>query len=937
MLDIAIRGMSCRFPGTDNLDAYWTLLREGRSGVSPTPNVRWDVDAHYSEVPKTPGKSNSRQGGFLGDIHGFDARFFGISDKEARYMDPQQRLLLEAVWHALEDACIDPHAIAGSLAGVFVGVMTNEYLWQCIADLDKINSFTGSGNGFCMLANRVSYFLDVHGVSLAVDTACSSSLVAVSVACQSLAAGEIDLAIVAGVNLMLNPALDVFYSQAGLISSTGHCRTFDHKADGIVRGEGVGVVVLQRAADVEPNARCGVYALIKGCAVNHDGRSNGIIAPNRAMQEAVIRRAHQVAGVTPDDIDYVELHGTGTQIGDPIEALALGAALNRGANHAQDCWVGSVKSNIGHLEAAAGIAALIKSALAIRHGWIPPSINFEAPNKFLKLKESRLAVACQLMPWPEKAGPRLAGVSSFGLGGTNAHVVLSEYRHPCVESAPVKPLRVCGYWALPVSARSPKALLALAKRYRQAIAGLSEDKLAEFCATAATRRSHFEYRILATGKDPTELIASLELATEQVLDNVVPALKPYMLPRVVFTYTGQGSQWLGMARALLTQFDVFSVAIDQCDALFSHHLGRSIKQLLLHETDAEVIQDTANTQPLIFSYQYALTKQLEAFGIRPAAVIGHSIGEYAAAVCAGVMTLENASRLVAMRGKTIRDHGLQGAMAVLHCNEPTALAWIEKLGLHADLYVAAINSGSHTTLSGTVQAVKAISDYASQQDVRGTQLHVSQAFHTPLPEAATSAFHACLAEAQLREPILPFASTLTGHFEQSRLTCPNYWIEQMTQPVRFSDAAQTMSAQGPAIWLEIGSKPVLSVLLNEMDGPAGTDFIGSTAHRRFNEDDALMQLIQRLYLYGYDIDWNFYLGRSMWQRLPPYPFQHECYWHDVQPAPVAPRNLQVSPPDSATPTSQIKEVSRPELAPLKEIVNGSAVNTNTIVRKLTRL
>ncbi|MBC7814854.1 MAG: acyltransferase domain-containing protein, partial [Burkholderiales bacterium] len=685
-----------------------------------------------------------------------------------------------------------------------------------------------------------------------------------------------------------NPAMDVFYSQAGLISPTGHCRTFDEKADGIARGEGVGVVILQRASDIVSNASSSVYGLIKGCAVNHDGRSNGITAPNRALQEAVIRRAHSAAGVAADDIGYIELHGTGTQIGDPIEAMALGAALDRDADHPRECWVGSVKSNIGHLEAAAGIAALIKCALAIKHGWIPPSINFETPNKLLKLEEQRLAVARQLMPWPEMNTPRLAGISSFGLGGTNAHVVLSEYRVPGPEAHSVEPQRVCGYWVLPVSAKNPKALQTLAKRYLAVISALSEDELAGFCATAATRRSSFEYRILAIGKTPAEMIASLEQAAQQVSDKSTPALKPYLLPPVVFAYAGQGSQWLGMARSLLAQFDVFSEAIDQCDALFFPCLGQSIKHLLLHETDVNVIDDTANAQPLIFSYQYALTKQLAAFGIRPAAVVGHSIGEYAAAVCAGVMTLGSAVRLVAARGTTIREHGLRGAMVTLHCNEPTALTWLEQLGLRGKLYVAAINSASHTTLSGTETAISAISNHADQQGVRSTRLRVSRAFHTPLPETAVSTFRAYVKDEPLAEPCMPFASTLTGLFEKHDLTRPDYWIEQMTQPVRFLDAVQTMEERGPAIWVEIAAKPVISVLLNAMDS-MGETFVGSTSERRLNEDDAFMQLIQKLYLYGHDIDWNLYLARSALRRLPIYPFQHQSYWHDVQPLPAGSR------------------------------------------------
>ncbi|MES2355684.1 MAG: type I polyketide synthase [Pseudomonadota bacterium] len=877
---IAITGMSCRFPGAESLDAYWDLLTEGRSGISEVPADRWDINALYDEKPKSPGKMASRFGGFLRDVRGFDAKFFGISDAEANHMDPQQRILLEEVWHALENANIDPQTLSGSKTGVFVGAMANDYVWQCVADAAKITPYTGSGNGLSMLANRVSYQLNLRGISTTIDTACSSSLVAVSRACQSLESGEIDLAIVAGSNLILAPGSNIFYSQAGLLSPSGQCRTFDKSADGITRGEGVGVVILKRSSDVKPNEAPLVYATVDGWAVNHGGRGNGVSAPNRGAQEEVIRAAHRSAKVAPSHIDYVELHGTGTIVGDPIEAMALDAALQADKLRDGQCLVGSVKSNIGHLEGAAGIAALIKVALSIKHNVIPRSLHYRTPNPFINLDSLCLKVVEASTPWPERKTPRVAGVSSFGLGGTNCHLVVSKYLGSANTLPAKNNTENLNYFMLPLSARSPAALVELAKAYRLKIDTPSELELSRFCVTAACCKASLEYRALVIGKTPQALSEDLDrLIAKYQTFKPTKVAKQFMLPRLAFAFSGQGSQWLGMGRALYRRFEVFREKIDVCDALFQQHANISVQQLLLSCDSEETIRETAHTQPLIFSYQYALAEQLAVFGIKPNVVVGHSIGEYAAAVVAGVMSIEQAVQLVSARCTSIRDHASTGSMVAVHCEEPAANILIEDSGGRS-LAIAAVNSEHSVTIAGTDADVNAIAVLADERNIKAVHLRVSHAFHSPLLDGALPHFREYALKQCLKTPGIDFVSTVSGKMEESQLTDANYWVEQIVKPVRFLDAVRTIREQSRTIWVEIGPRPVLSLFLNEIEKDPKS-FVASTYNARLGEDYGFLELIKRLYEYGMQIRWDRYSPDTGFTRLPTYPFQHESYWHDI--------------------------------------------------------
>ncbi|MEF9387809.1 beta-ketoacyl synthase N-terminal-like domain-containing protein [Ralstonia solanacearum species complex bacterium KE056] len=504
MEKIAIIGMSCRLPGAASLDAFWHLLEQGRHGIGPIPKARWDADALFDANGKLPGKSNSRFGGFIDDVERFDAQFFGISPREAVQMDPQQRILLELFHEAMEDAGLTAGQLGGSDSSVYVGVMSNDYLrHQTEDDYRRIDMHTGGGVGFAMLANRISYQFDLRGPSMAIDTACSSSLTATFHACQSLWTGQSRIAFAAGVNLMLDPTFDIFYAKAGLLAPDGKCKTLSAQANGIGRGEGAGVIVLKTLSDALADGDR-IHAVIRGGAVNHDGRSNGIAAPNRWAQEALLRSATRHAGVSPRDLQYVELHGTGTLIGDPIEANALGTVMNE-AGRDTPCWVGSVKSNIGHLEGAAGIAALIKTALSLRHGIIPPSLWFDAPNPHVDFEHLPLRVSTRCTAWPDNGKPRMAGVSSFGLGGANAHLVLEQSPLPMT---PPGANMDHTHWLL-ISARSEAALRALAARYADLLRS-GHDRLEAICSAALRRRAVFDHRLSVRGRDRQALIAQLE-------------------------------------------------------------------------------------------------------------------------------------------------------------------------------------------------------------------------------------------------------------------------------------------------------------------------------------------------------------------------------------------------------------------------------------------
>jgi len=731
---IAIIGLGCRFPKAKNPNEFWQLLKNGVDAITEVPKSRWDIKTFYEPTP-APGKMNTRWGGFLDEVATFDPQFFGISPREAESMDPQQRLLLEVSWEALENAGLCAEQLAGSQTGVFIGISTNDYTRLHTALGNNVNAYSGTGNALCIAANRLSYFLDLHGPSKAIDTACSSSLVAVHDACQSLRQRECNLALVGGVNLILSPDLTITFSAAQMLSADGRCKTFDADADGYVRGEGCGIVVLKRLSDAVKDSD-NILAVIKGTAMNQDGRSNGLTAPNGPAQQAVIRQALANAGINASEMSYVEAHGTGTSLGDPIELNALKEVLMSGRVQEQACYIGSVKTNIGHLEAAAGIAGLIKTVLALQHQEIPPLLHLKTLNPHLAIADTPLSIPTELTPWSTEQ--KLAGVSSFGFGGTNAHVVLS--------SAPALSIKVAEVerpkHLLTLSAQNEAALIALANAYHSYIKSHPTISIADVCFTANTGRSHFSNRLAVVADSPEQIqeqLGAFAVGGETV--GLMTAQVPNHKPRLAFLFTGQGSQYVGMGRVLYQTQPTFRQTLDHCDEILRDYLERPLLEIIypvdvkdetIHNLRFTIhnsqLNETAYTQPALFALEYALAKLWQSWGIKPDVVMGHSVGEYVAACIAGVFSLEDGLKLIAARGRLMQTLCDKGDMLVLSVDESKAAEIIEPFA--PDVSIAAINGPENVVISGKHEAIETIeATLSADENIKTKRLPVSHAFH----------------------------------------------------------------------------------------------------------------------------------------------------------------------------------------------------------------
>lgn len=697
---VAIVGIGCRFPGGANTpEQFWTLLRNGVDAITEMPPGRFDAEAVFDSELGKPGKLYTRWGGFLDAIDQFDPLFFGIAPREAQHIDPQQRLLLEVVWEALEDGGLVPDRLAGTRTGVFVGISSHDYsdIQAQPGNRHLIDAHSNSGGTASMAANRISYQFDFRGPSLAVDTACSSSLTAVHLACQSLASGDCDLAIVGGVNALLSPEPTIGFCKASMLAPDGRCKTFDARADGYVRSEGAGAVILKPLAraidDHDP-----IYAVIRGAAVNQDGRTPGMSVPSMAAQAEMIQSALRTAGIVPSAVQYVEAHGTGTRVGDPIEATALGNVFAAGRAEDAPCLVGSVKTNIGHLEAASGIAGLIKTALALKHRRIPPSLHFREPNPSIAFAELRLRVPTILESWPSTPGPAIAGVNSFGFGGTNAHVILQE--PPASATAP------CGTadsdpCILTISAQSPEALRCLADQYRDLLLGDNAFSLRDLCYTAAARRSHLDYRLAVVASSREGFLDRLNgyLSGEQRADIAVGRRTRSKKSKVAFIFPGMGPQWWGMGRELLQDEPVFRHVLEECDRLLRPLAHWSLLDELTADEAASHVGDPYLAHVANFAIQIALAELWRSWGIIPDAVIGHSSGEMAASCVAGALDLPDAVRLAFHRGRLQQRTSGTGVMLAAGVSHDAALALIS--GCEDRVSVAAVNSPNSVTLSGT--------------------------------------------------------------------------------------------------------------------------------------------------------------------------------------------------------------------------------------------
>ncbi|MEJ2691168.1 MAG: type I polyketide synthase, partial [Deltaproteobacteria bacterium] len=649
---IAIVGVGCRFPGADTPEAFWQSLLRGADAVKKVPSSRWDVEALYDSDPDVSGKISTRKGAFLDQVDQFDPRFFGISPREAMHLDPQHRLLLEVSWEALEHAGQDWRRLARSRTGVYVGIGQNDYSSLNQNQIDHIGAYDGTGNGYCFISGRLSYLLGLQGPSMAIDTACSSSLVAVHLACQSLRVGECDMALAGGVQLILTPRVSVLLSKAHALSPDGRCKAFDASADGYGRGEGCGVVVLKRLSDALTN-KDHILALIRGSVVNHDGPSSGFTVPNGLAQQTLIKQALDNTGVEPEHIDYVEAHATGTVLGDPIEVESLGAVLGKNRNKNHPLLIGSVKANIGHLEAAAGIAGLIKVVLAMQHGQIPAQVNFRQPNPYIAWQQLPVTVPTKPIHWAAGTKRRIAGVNAFGLSGTNAHIIVEEAPEPAPVAAAVdRPVHL-----LTLSAKSEDALKDLTERYEGYLAANRQAVLGDICYTANTGRSHFSHRLAIVAKSCEELRTRLgAFASGKVPSGVATGhnVETERL-KTAFLFTGQGSQYAAMGRQLYETQPAFRQVLERCSDILKSDLKISLIDVLYPEKkNSFSIDDTLYAQPALFALQCALFELWKSWGIEPSAVMGHGAGEYAAACAAGVFSLEDGLKLVAARARLMQ-------------------------------------------------------------------------------------------------------------------------------------------------------------------------------------------------------------------------------------------------------------------------------------------
>jgi acyl transferase domain-containing protein/acyl-CoA synthetase (AMP-forming)/AMP-acid ligase II/acyl carrier protein len=852
---IAIIGLSCRFPGADGPEAFWRLLKEGTDTISEAPKERWNVDELYDANLSSPGKMNTRWGGFVDRIDEFDPVFFGISTREAASMDPQQRLLLEVTWEALEQSGIAPKQLEGSRTGVFIGISSCDYYRLHAAPPAR----AGTGIANSIAANRISYFFDFRGPSLVIDTACSSSLVALHLACQNLRSGESDMALAGGVNLMISPELTVTFSQAGMMAADGRCKSFDAGADGYVRGEGCGVVVLKRLSDALADGD-NILALVRGSSVNQDGRSNGLTAPNGLAQQQVIRQALKDAEVSPHEISYVEAHGSGTPLGDAIEIQALTAVVAEGRPQDQPCLVGSVKTNIGHLEAAAGIAGLIKVVLSLGQNRIPPHLHLKNINPHLALDEKILQIPTAPASWPAASTRHLAGISSFGFGGTNAHVIVEQA--PAVDLPAAKVERPVDL--LTLSAKSEGALRQMAARLHHRL--MQEvPHLADICHTANTGRALFSHRLAVVARSEAGLRDQLAaFANGQKADGTFYKHAGDRRPSLTFLFSGQGAPSEDVGRTLYEAQPTFRDAIDQCDAVLQPYLARPLLGVLYpstgeHRNGHSLIHQAEYAQPALFALAYALAQLWMNWGIHPDAVIGHGIGEYVAACIAGVVSLETALRLVVERARLLANL-TGGAGTLVIAADNTVFAGTLPAAM-------TMSAASDTTISGDHRVVAVMPD---RQE--GPQ---SQPYNPGLHE-----FEALASRFRYHEPQITMVSSITGEkFEPGQIPGAAYWCEQIRKPMDFYKSMQTLNALGQEVYLEIGPSETLTEIGKTSRDSNGSNWIPSLQKSK-QEWDSVLEATARLYLAGVDIDWTGF-DRDYPRRrvaLPTYPFQRKRCW-----------------------------------------------------------
>lgn len=803
---IAVVGMGCRFPGhASDPKSYWELLRSGTDAITEIPHDRWHLEDFFDPDPEAHGKMYSRHGGFVERVLDFDPEFFSIAPREAASLDPQQRLLLEVTWEALEHAGYAPDQLYGRQVGAWVGITKSEYgaSYLDAVGYDGIDAYLCSGNAGSVAAGRIAYTFGFTGPSIAVDTACSSSLVTIHLACDSLRRRECELAVAGGVNLIFSPEVSISFCRARMLAPDGRCKTFDAAADGYVRGEGCGMVVLKRLVDAIDDGDT-ILALVRGSAVNQDGASGGLTVPSGPAQEAVIRQALESGGVLPEQVGFVEAHGTGTSLGDPIEVKSLGAVFGQRSRQ-QPLVIGSVKTNVGHLENAAGIAGFIKVVLALKHEEIPPHLHFRNPSPHISWPDLPIQVAVEALPWCRGERRRLAGVSALSFSGTNCHVVLEEA--PLLTTEPAafrRPLHL-----LTVTGRSEASLRVQANATRNALSETSNTDFADFCFSTNTGRPAFQHRLA--------LVANSSHASQQQLDGflergtsaaVFNGVAGESGPKIAFLFTGQGSQYAGMGRELYDTQPVFREVIDHCDAFLKDELPvRLLDVLFPSPQNDKLIHQTAYTQPALFVFEYALYRLWRSFGIEPAIVMGHSVGEYAAACAAEVFTLADGLRLIAARSRLMGALPSGGTMASVFAGQSAVTPYVESFR-HV-LSIAAVNGPNSTVISGAADAVRQVTAALEKNGLAVQPLAVSHAFHSPLMAPMLREFEQVAHQIRFNAPLLGLVSNLDGVRAGASIASAQYWIDHVRRPVLFEQGMKTLAAEHVDTFVEIGPRPVL--------------------------------------------------------------------------------------------------------------------------------
>lgn len=916
---IAIVGMACRFPGgADTPAAYWQILQDAVDVVTEVPPERWNLSAVYDADPAASGRMNVRCGGFLPDVDRFDPAFFGISPREAVSLEPQQRLLLEVAWESLESAHLVPEDLFGSRTGVFVGIDGNDFdpLIDERAPRLRDELYSATGNAASVASGRLSYVFGFTGPSLSIDTACSSSLVAIHEACQSLRAGECERALAGGVNLILRPDLTITLCKAQMLSPSGRCHVFDARADGYIRGDGCGLLVLRRLSDALANEEP-ILAVIRGSMVNQDGRSSGLTAPSGPSQQAVIRGALASAGVSPSEIGYVEAHGTGTPLGDPIEIGALNAVFRGRSN---PLYVGSVKSNIGHVEAAAGVAGLIKVVLALQARQIPANLHFHHPNPFIDWEGSPLRVPTRLTPWPLEAP--LAGVSGFGFSGTNAHVILEapppRQAPPPAAGTLAQEGRSC---LLLLSAQSEAALRGLAGRYAERFTGSEGVPIADLCLSAATGRSCFPWRLATVVEDPGQLSFDLQaMASGGMPSGVQMGRVPSAGEggKLAFLFTGQGAQTARMGLDLAESEPVFRAALDQCDRILHPLLGAPLREVLSNENGR--LDATEWTQPALFALEYALTELWASWGVRPDLLLGHSVGELVAACVAGVFPLEDGLRLVAARGRLMQALPAGGGMVAVQANESQVRTVLDHLtGPCPTLAIATINGPVNTVVAGRLDELEQLTARLLDEGFASKPLLVSHAFHSPLLDPMLDELERIASGLRFEEPRLPLVSNRTGALIGRDMGTATYWRRQAREPVRFADGIATLVAAGVTSFVEIGPGSTLLAMARGCVADDSAFAWLASLRRGVDGRRQCLESAASLCLRGHGVDVAA-LARAAGGRervdLPFYPFQRKRHWPDsqAQNAPIHP-TPDSSPHDRSSSGLSVRELCSPAFAP----------------------